>query len=346
MEEVGIYRSTCTLPALYKLFSTIIYNRLYHRLNQAQSEDQGGCRRSYQTLDHLATYRLLEQKCREWCIKMWAATVDFMKALDSISQQCLWKVLEKCGIESHHINLLRTLLAEQKGTVSTDKESDMFEMKRGTKQGDPLSSLLFNTVLQKALKDVVRWQKSKCIGTRLGGYESDCSQTGVLLTTYSCSLLYRRSSQNDVCLQTTHREGGSEDPLGKYENCHQSKFEHLKRSGDQQHQSRCIAGERVCQVSRTNNKISATGNNRNQESNSSCLGVVLQVQTGVDIKILPPAAQAPPVQHGDFSDAEHDLWLAYFLALALSRLAVSLPARIVGQPSRHHCPLVGNTQLA
>ena len=29
----------------------------------------------------------------------------------------------------------------------TDKESDMFEIKKGTKQEDPLSSLLFNTVL-------------------------------------------------------------------------------------------------------------------------------------------------------------------------------------------------------
>ena len=173
VEEVGNYRPFCTLPALYKLFSTIIFNRLYHRLDQAQSEDQGGFRRSYQTLDHLATYRLLEQKCREWCIKMWVATVDFMKAFDSISQQSLWKALEKCGIESN--NLLRRLFAEQKGTVSTDRESNMFEMKRGTKQGDPLSSLLFNTVLQKAPKDVVvRWQKSKCMGVRLGGYESDC----------------------------------------------------------------------------------------------------------------------------------------------------------------------------
>ena len=106
---------------------------------------------------------------------MSVATVDFMKAFDSISQHCLWKVLEICGIESHHINLLRRLFAEQKGTVSTDKESDMFEMKRGTKQEDPLSSLLFNTVLQKAPKDVVvRWQKPKGMGIRLGGYESDC----------------------------------------------------------------------------------------------------------------------------------------------------------------------------
>ena len=75
VEEVGDYRPICTLPALCKLFSTFIYSRLYSRLDQAQSEDQGGFRRSYQTLDHLATCRLLEQKCREWSIKMWVATV-------------------------------------------------------------------------------------------------------------------------------------------------------------------------------------------------------------------------------------------------------------------------------
>ena len=44
----------------------------------------------------------------------------------------------------------------------TEKESDMFEMRKGTEQGDPLSSLLFNTVLQVALKDgIPLWQKKK-----------------------------------------------------------------------------------------------------------------------------------------------------------------------------------------
>ena len=53
VEEVGNHRPICTLPALYKLFSAIIHNRLYNRLDQAQSEDQGGFRRSYQTLEPL-----------------------------------------------------------------------------------------------------------------------------------------------------------------------------------------------------------------------------------------------------------------------------------------------------
>ena len=89
--------------------------------------------------------------------------------------------------------LLRRLYAEQKGTVSTDTESDMFEKKKITKQGDPLSSLLFNTVLQMALKDdVKRWQKSECMGIRLGDHESYCLTNlrfadDVFLFSTSCS---------------------------------------------------------------------------------------------------------------------------------------------------------------
>ena len=70
VENVGNYRPICSLPALYTLFSTILYRRLNPRLDQMQAEDQAGFRSSHQTTDHLATYRMIEQKCQEWCIKM------------------------------------------------------------------------------------------------------------------------------------------------------------------------------------------------------------------------------------------------------------------------------------
>ena len=51
---------------------------------------------------------------------------------------------------------------DQKASVQTDVESNMFEIKKGTKHGDPLSSLLFNTFLQNSLKDdIQRWQRKK-----------------------------------------------------------------------------------------------------------------------------------------------------------------------------------------
>ena len=85
--NVSNYRPICSLPALYKLFSTFLYGRLYPVLDHKQAEDQAGFRKAYQTTDHFATCRLKEQKCHERRIKMWTASVDFTKAFDSISHK-------------------------------------------------------------------------------------------------------------------------------------------------------------------------------------------------------------------------------------------------------------------
>ena len=82
VENVGNYHPICSLPV-----TTILYSRLYPRLHQKQAGDQAGFRSSYQTTDHLATYRMIDQKCHEWEIKMWTATIDFMKAFHSITHK-------------------------------------------------------------------------------------------------------------------------------------------------------------------------------------------------------------------------------------------------------------------
>ena len=175
VENVGNYRPISSLPALYKLFSTILYGRLYPRLDQEQAEDQAGFRSSYQTTDHLATYRMIEQKCHEWGIKMQIATIDFTKAFDSITHKSTWKALNSCGINHVYISLLMKIYKDQKASVQTDVESNMFEIKKGTKQGDPLSSLLFNAVLQNSLKEVTQlWQQKKGMGIYLSDHDHDC----------------------------------------------------------------------------------------------------------------------------------------------------------------------------
>ena len=147
-------------------FTTILYSRIYPRLDQA--EDQAGFRSSYQTTDHLATYRMIEQKCHEWGIKMWTATIDFRKAFDSITHKSISNALKSCDIEHDYISLLKKLYRDQKASVLTDEERNVFEIKKGTKQGDPLSSLLSNMVLQKALEDdIPRWQKERGVGIYL-----------------------------------------------------------------------------------------------------------------------------------------------------------------------------------
>ena len=56
VENVSNYRPICSLPALYKLFSTIMHGRLYRMLDQRQAEDQTDFRkkpaRQQTTLQH------------------------------------------------------------------------------------------------------------------------------------------------------------------------------------------------------------------------------------------------------------------------------------------------------
>ena len=170
VENVSNYRPICSLLALYKLFSTILYGRLYPMLDQKQAEDQAG----FQTTN-LATYRLIEQKCHEWGIKMWTATVDFTKAFDSISHKSIWEALKSCNVDHEYVSLLRKIYRDQKASVQTDEESNIFDIQKGSKQGDPMSSLLFNTVLQYSLKDEIqRWQKKKGMGIYLSDHDRDC----------------------------------------------------------------------------------------------------------------------------------------------------------------------------
>ena len=118
---------------------------------------------------------MIEQKCHEWGIKMWTATVDFTKTFDSISHKSSWKALKACDIKHVYISLLRKIYRDQKVSVQTDEESNIFDIQKGSKQGDPMSSLLFNTVLQYSLKEEIqRCQKKKGMGIYLSDNDHDC----------------------------------------------------------------------------------------------------------------------------------------------------------------------------
>ena len=153
---------SCSVPVLYRLFATVLYARLAPSLHKIHSPDQGGFRPNHSTEDHLMVYRVLEQRCREWVVPLYISTIDFTKAFGRIKHSALWSSLQRYGVEPTYVRLLQMLYSHQEGTVLTVKESDMCPIKLGTKQGDPLSSLLFNTVLQFSLEDdLKRWQEKK-----------------------------------------------------------------------------------------------------------------------------------------------------------------------------------------
>ena len=90
---------------------------------------------------------------------------DFMKAFDSISHNSIWEASPFLQSRPWIRLPLEENLQRSEGSVLTDEESVIFDIPKGSKEGDPMSSLLFNTVLQYA--EIQRWQKKKRNGNLL-----------------------------------------------------------------------------------------------------------------------------------------------------------------------------------
>jgi hypothetical protein len=155
------YRPIATIPLLYKLFSRLLYNRLEPMLDMQQSCDQAGFRKGRSTTDHLFTITIVQEIADEWQIPLWVAAVDFKKAFDSVTHQALWDSMAEQGVDSTYTALLDKLYRNQTAAVKTDCESRPFAIERGVKQGDPLSSLLFNCVSESLMRKCKRkWESN------------------------------------------------------------------------------------------------------------------------------------------------------------------------------------------
>ena len=149
--NVANYRPIAIIPVLYKLFSPMLTCRLSLFLMPRQSHDQAAYRKGYCTEHHLLTLTLVLEASREWNIPLWLCAVDFEKAFDTIEHDELWKTLLNQGVPSNYIDLLKKLYCNQEAEVQIEHARRCFNIERGVKQGDPLSSLLFLAVMEDCM---------------------------------------------------------------------------------------------------------------------------------------------------------------------------------------------------
>ena len=104
-------------------------------------------------------------------------SVDAEKAFDKIQHPFMIKTLQKAGIEGTYLNIIKAILDKSTANTTLNGEKlKAFPLKSGTRQGCPLSPLLFN-IVSEVLATAIRAEK-EVKGIQIGKEEinSHCLQ--------------------------------------------------------------------------------------------------------------------------------------------------------------------------
>ena len=96
-------------------------------------------------MDHIVTLSAAIQKhTSKKGGKLYVAFIDLAFAFDSVNRNLLMKVLEESGVSGKVMGILKTMYSEVFACVKTDYGcSEMFECKKGLRQGCNLSPTIF-----------------------------------------------------------------------------------------------------------------------------------------------------------------------------------------------------------
>ena len=100
----------------------ILQVRLQQYVNCELPDVQAGFRKGRGTRDQIANIRWIIEKARVLQKNIYFCSIDYVKALDCVDHNKLWKILKEMGIPDHLTCLLRNLYADQKQQLELDME--------------------------------------------------------------------------------------------------------------------------------------------------------------------------------------------------------------------------------
>ena len=145
--DLNNYRGITLLSVLGKILIGVLNDRLSELClkDNILDENQCGFRKGYRTSDHIFTLlTLINHFTKVKNKRLYVCFVDFRKAFDKVSHSVLWAKLLKYGIEGKFVNIIKSMYEQVKSCVRGKTGlTDLFQYKRGVRQGCLLSPILF-----------------------------------------------------------------------------------------------------------------------------------------------------------------------------------------------------------
>ena len=86
-------------------------------------------------------------------------SIDAEKAFDKVQYQFKIKIFSKVGVEGAYLNIIQVIYEKPTANnILNGQKLKVFQLRSGTKQGCPLSTLLFN-IVPEVLATAIRGEK-------------------------------------------------------------------------------------------------------------------------------------------------------------------------------------------
>jgi hypothetical protein len=147
------YRPITLLNVAHKIFATILCNRISEIMEGKLGEYQMGFQPNRSTVNNTFILRQMYEKCYEYNIELHNIFIYFNQAFDSINRSTVTKVLKEMQIPEKIVRLVNLVMQHTKTKIKLNNEyTEQIEVKTSIKQGDPLSTILFCTVMESSMK--------------------------------------------------------------------------------------------------------------------------------------------------------------------------------------------------
>jgi ribonuclease HI/exonuclease III len=147
--EIANYRPITLLNADYKIFTKALTFKLTKVAGKLINLDQAGFMPNRKITDHTELVKLVMDYAEAYDVNRMIVALDQEKVYDKIAHDYLFCCLQQFGFPEHFINIIKSIYRTAEMRVMINGYlSKPFQVRRGVRQGDPMSCLLFNFAIE------------------------------------------------------------------------------------------------------------------------------------------------------------------------------------------------------